>query len=212
MRRYKSRKEAKELYAVGKCRCTDCLKVKNVAAFPKNRQNKLTGHHYYCLSCNSMRSKESYKKPHVKARIKRSQRKWFESPRGRVSQKRSRYKLSRGFGRFSYAKSRAKKLGWSFTLLRPEYEFLIKQACFYCSGPLPETSVGLDRLDHLRGYEINNVVPCCRPCNVAKSDHFTVDEMVTILGPAIREIRCLREKQGREWTRGVSMLKLVVKD
>lgn len=34
---------------------------------------------------------------------------------------------------------------------------------------------GLDRRDSSRGYDLDNVVPCCRACNVAKND-MTVDE------------------------------------
>lgn len=42
--------------------------------------------------------------------------------------------------------------------------------CFYCGGKLPETGCGLDRIDSSLGYLSNNVRPCCRICNQAKSD------------------------------------------
>jgi hypothetical protein len=29
---------------------------------------------------------------------------------------------------------------------------------------------GIDRLDSSRGYEMGNVVPCCKQCNWAKND------------------------------------------
>jgi hypothetical protein len=38
----------------------------------------------------------------------------------------------------------------------------------------------LDRLDSSKGYEVSNVVSCCRPCNVAKSNVWTVGEFLEI--------------------------------
>lgn len=40
--------------------------------------------------------------------------------------------------------------------------------CYYCGGSLPRQGTGLDRLDSSRGYELDNVVACCRSCNMAK--------------------------------------------
>lgn len=57
---------------------------------------------------------------------------------------------------------------------------LIKQDCFYCgSTPVKRDTKnahlngftewnGLDRVDSLRGYTINNVVTCCSVCNRMK--------------------------------------------
>jgi hypothetical protein len=41
--------------------------------------------------------------------------------------------------------------------------------CFYC-GALPIKLNGIDRMDNTIGYEIGNVVPCCKTCNYAKRD------------------------------------------
>jgi hypothetical protein len=29
---------------------------------------------------------------------------------------------------------------------------------------------GIDRVDNTKGYSVDNCVPCCRRCNVAKAD------------------------------------------
>jgi hypothetical protein len=34
---------------------------------------------------------------------------------------------------------------------------------------------GLDRVDNGKGYEIDNVVPCCKECNYAKCDRTQKD-------------------------------------
>jgi hypothetical protein len=47
--------------------------------------------------------------------------------------------------------------------------------CHYCEAPpvLDNRKLvrnGIDRVDSSKGYVTDNVVPCCRDCNVAKSD------------------------------------------
>lgn len=70
--------------------------------------------------------------------------------------------------KFSVCRHSAHRRGLAFTLDRSEFERLLHLPCLYCgvSGP-----VGLDRVDNCVGYESQNVVPCCRICNVAKNAH-----------------------------------------
>lgn len=72
-----------------------------------------------------------------------------------------------------------------FSLLREEFDDLIKQNCFYC-GSKPELKQphrgnekyvgvpvpynGIDRVDSSIGYEKENCVPCCTRCNYMKRD------------------------------------------
>lgn len=63
-----------------------------------------------------------------------------------------------------------------------QYDFLriIEQNCFYCGNEPSnrETTTsghilsynGIDRIDNNRGYESDNIVPCCKICNSMKSD------------------------------------------
>jgi len=44
------------------------------------------------------------------------------------------------------------------------------------------------------GYTISNVVPCCKQCNIAKSDFFTYQEMLK-LGLMIQEIKDSRKSK-----------------
>ncbi|CAB4196824.1 hypothetical protein UFOVP1290_344 [uncultured Caudovirales phage] len=54
---------------------------------------------------------------------------------------------------------------------------LIQKPCYYCGFVVkfPESRNGLDRIDNAKGYNINNVVPCCYPCNIAKHE-MSIDE------------------------------------
>lgn len=49
--------------------------------------------------------------------------------------------------------------------------------CYYCGiAPNPASGLnGIDRVDSAKGYELGNVVPCCKMCNWAKRD-FTTEE------------------------------------
>lgn len=81
----------------------------------------------------------------------------------------------------------AKRAGRPFLLTEEQFEALIAAPCSYCGAPPSRTTYlparsseardhgarvynGIDRVDSSRGYETDNVVPCCRTCNVAKLD------------------------------------------
>ncbi len=92
-------------------------------------------------------------------------------------------------GRWLAAKREAKRRGLNWSIDLPTFCYLNMSACDYCGGALPETGCGLDRIDNTCGYSEDNVTPCCEWCNVARSDHFTWQEMKLFVGPAIRQIR-----------------------
>jgi hypothetical protein len=71
-----------------------------------------------------------------------------------------------------------------------------KPDCHYCGAVIPwadhnankrglQGGSNLDRKDNSRGYEADNVVPCCRRCNYGKNNFFSYDEWVQI-GALIR--------------------------
>lgn len=74
----------------------------------------------------------------------------------------------------NYRRNAAKR-GHPFALTPANFSALIFQPCHYCGaapgnrlGRLAITYSGLDRTDNSRGYELGNVVPCCRTCNELK--------------------------------------------
>jgi hypothetical protein len=120
--------------------------------------------------------------------------------------KRKQRRIARG-GRhtFSYRlnklKSSSKKRGLSVSLTIKEFRSLIDGAvCTYCGFPLPIFGAGLDRIVNSLGYSKDNCIPCCKICNVARNDNFTVDEMRRI-GVVIREIQKDRESANQEAVR-----------
>lgn len=81
---------------------------------------------------------------------------------------------------FHYYKSRARMTGKVFSLTKSEFKTLVDKNCYYC-GSAPSnvardktcngeyTYNGLDRIENDKGYQLDNVVPCCAKCNTAKS-------------------------------------------
>jgi len=77
-------------------------------------------------------------------------------------------------------KAAAKRRGHEWGLDEDEFFIIVKQACHYC-GELPQERKdskrynggfvcnGIDRKDNTRGYLLDNALPCCFPCNRAKS-------------------------------------------
>lgn len=68
-------------------------------------------------------------------------------------------------------KSSAKNRGLFLKLSKHEYEQLIDLGCSYCGCEIKNSGgCSLDRLDSNKDYTFDNVVPCCKICNVAKNN------------------------------------------
>lgn len=116
-----------------------------------------------------------------------SKLRWMKSPNGKASA-RAYYKKS-PLGLFSLYKKSAKKRGLSFTITYDQFVSLIFQACLYCGHkPISPDRNGLDRVDNELGYEIDNVVPCCHPCNSMKGKR-TVDDFVSRCNRIVTNMR-----------------------
>lgn len=73
------------------------------------------------------------------------------------------------------------KTGSGWGLSRADFRKITKSNCHYC-GASPATVAGksrdygtytyngVDRIDNLKGYFVDNVVPCCPTCNYAKRE------------------------------------------
>lgn len=83
---------------------------------------------------------------------------------------------------YSYKHS-AKIRNLPFELTYDDYYDLTQQICHYCGNPPSNVAKekgqdssrhfiynGIDRIDSKEGYSMSNCVPCCRTCNIAKSD------------------------------------------
>lgn len=78
-------------------------------------------------------------------------------------------------------KRHARDRGLSWNLTYEQVKKIIDSPCYYCGMKKSNHKVtknckegydhnGIDRIDSSKGYEIDNVVPCCKFCNRAKMD------------------------------------------
>jgi len=76
-----------------------------------------------------------------------------------------------------YRLDAAKKEKKKFLLTFEEFKVIVLKDCVYCgSAPCREIKTesgfiyynGMDRIDSMKGYTIDNTVPCCTNCNMIK--------------------------------------------
>lgn len=82
---------------------------------------------------------------------------------------------------FSNYKRSAKLRCIEFNLTKDEFRSVINHNCYYCDLPPSNKQIhprikddcilysGIDRLNSKLGYRIDNIVPCCKFCNLAKA-------------------------------------------
>lgn len=56
-------------------------------------------------------------------------------------------------------------------------ENITTKPCCYCGSSL---SIGADRIDNSKGHTKDNVIPCCKACNVIRNRFFTIEEFKLI--------------------------------
>ena len=80
---------------------------------------------------------------------------------------------------YSHYKRNAERRGIPFLLTQSEVISVIHKPCYYCGCVESDTFArkekdytikhnGMDRVDPAKGYELTNIVPCCKTCNFAK--------------------------------------------
>lgn len=86
--------------------------------------------------------------------------------------------LYRSYRHQAYKKKRP------FNLTIQDFRNLTSSNCYYCGRPPTQRAGhqknngyyyynGIDRVDSTLGYDLSNVVPCCKQCNIAKHDYTT---------------------------------------
>ena len=159
--------------------CCSCKKIKSLSEFHKNKYLTL-GRLYVCKTCVSEKGAEKRKNfsEERKNKIKNNSRNYKKSDSGKVNSIISSYKTI----------DKKSKRGFDLTKEYVTSVFLNKD-CTYCGFP----AIGLDRLDNSKGHIQGNVVPCCKECNIARNNNFSVEEMF-LIGKTIRKIKRQRIK------------------
>lgn len=137
---------------IWKCLC-DCGKIVNVAT------GALTGGNTKSCGC-------------------------WKSELSKLNSINSRYKLAKkdtGYKSiYNHYKRGATVRKLSFNIEFEEFQKLLRSKCFYCNCNPSNLYMksyynvkynGIDRIDNKIGYEIDNVVPCCKMCNISKNNY-----------------------------------------
>jgi hypothetical protein len=150
--------------------CSKCGVEKIITDFPwRNKSGGRKIRNAQCASC-----------------VREYRRSYTTSDKGRESARKSYKKHGVYWSKnriYHVSKAVAKKRKMVFTLSVDEYFNVRSLPCHYCQNVLRDDAnkgIGLDRIDNSRGYEIDNVLPCCGFCNTIRSDKFSVPEMLEI--------------------------------
>lgn len=169
--------------------CTRCKTEKLLSDFNQQKTSK-DGKTSYCKVCVKEvnkplrdKNKEKYSRQYKewyknnKERALQKSKKWKENNKERALQKskewreNNKQKIQENYKyRFSVLKISAKKRQIPMTISIEQFAGLDKLPCHYCNNKKGYAGHGLDRIDSLKGYTLENVVPCCRVCNILKSN------------------------------------------
>lgn len=81
-------------------------------------------------------------------------------------------------GRYRNCKAAAIARNYEFSLTFEQYFQTASKPCYYCSGVFDSTFSGshLDRVINNVGYTVQNIVSCCKTCNLIKNDSLSKEE------------------------------------
>lgn len=158
-------------------RCNRCKELLPATedVFVKDKSRPL-GLAYECISCHRERKRGRDSRSDRWSNMTDEQREKAKARNKRYSQtdKGRAVSLRKAYQRVD-----------SCDLTTSEVLDLIRQPCIHCgTTSLP---IGLDRIDNRKPHVKGNVAPSCSPCNFARGDRFSFEEM-QVIGQVIRQI------------------------
>jgi len=187
-------------------RCSKCKTSKEVGLFSKDKNTK-DGFCSWCKVCmaelqNHYRDTETGKmlKPinqrryreKNKEKVKEMKDKYYAANKEVISAKRKAYNRTID-GRYKLFIQAARTKGKGFGITLEQFRDLIEDGnCYYCGSSLNDfVGYCLDRIDNDKGYFVDNCIPCCPKCNIAKGVHYTVEEF-KIMIDALMDFRTIK--------------------
>lgn len=147
-------------------KCVYCGNTQSTRWYRENKYVNGTGH--ICNICYHKRHNAGRRNDPKELAYRKEYNKRPEVVKHRIEWQRNR--LKDPAKRLYQASHKAKQRGLAWTISIAEYEKLISCKCFYCDNTIEPYGGGLDRINSALGYTPENVVPCCRTCNVMKND------------------------------------------
>ena len=173
-------------------KCSKCKELKSLNNDNFNlEKTRLHGFSYNCKECEKKRSKIKYNK---NPRLGRYKLLTTEQKNNRLLTANKYYKTEKGRAIMlvsAYRKIDKLKDGKSNISQTFLINNIFNKECIYCGDT---NNLGCDRIDNSLFHTEENVVPCCKECNIARMDNFTVEEM-KLIGVAIKQVKLNRVKE-----------------
>ena len=166
--------------------CKKCGSTKTLSEYFKQGKRQGDLRSYACKKCTYERQRETNLRTGYK-----QDRTYTKTPEYRAKMReKSRTPLGRLNSYLGSAKDR--ELVWSLT--KDQFMSFWQKPCNYCGDPI--LTIGLDRIDSDLGYTMDNVCPCCTPCNMAKMN-MTVEQYVAHCKKVIRHTKKQENKNDK---------------
>jgi hypothetical protein len=153
--------------------CSKCKQEKPLDQFYPNKKRK-DGYNVWCKNCNliynsQFKDPERRKKWREKNKEynKKIHKEYYNNNKEKLN-KQSREYLQTSHGKYLTYKNGAKRRNIDFELSEQEFNTFWNKSCYYCKDEI--ATIGVDRIDSSKGYNLNNCVPCCNECNQIKMD------------------------------------------
>lgn len=123
---------------------------------------------------------DEYKQQH-KAEIKQYMKQYYQLHKNKMLERQKQYgetPIGRAAKLLSGYKKQDKKYNRGECTLTPQWivENIFSKPCHYC-GETDWRKLGCDRIDNSKPHTEDNVVPCCKDCNIKKM-HKEYDEFI----------------------------------
>lgn len=178
--------------------CTKCKIEKSTNDFYKDTRRS-DGLRSWCKKCQLLDNKKrenyynqtrkKYRKDHQDEH-REKKRQYYKDNKDKILTLGKVWRKETFNGRLTSYKRSALKRGFSWELTEEEFKSFWKLPCNYCGTEI--STIGLDRIDPLKGYILSNVTPCCYQCNIIKMD-YTEKEFIN----KIKQIYDLQRSRGR---------------
>lgn len=153
--------------------CTKCKEEKKITEFYKDKRRE-DGLKSWCKSCHleDNRKRESeykntrkeYRQTEVYKQIKRD---YYKKNKDKILTENKAWTQTFSGRLFSYKRS-AEQRDIDWLLTEEQFKMFWRKSCSYC-GDIIET-IGIDRIDSNKPYEIDNCKSCCSECNRMKME------------------------------------------
>ncbi len=158
---------------IGIKKCKKCKKFKEYSEFYIDNSNN-SGLRYSCKKCDKENQKEYRERPEVKKRSRVLVKKWRKDNPEQNKKLKKKWEQSPK-GKYNEYKKRSRERNIIFNLTFEQFITFWQKDCEYCGDKID--TIGLDRVDNKKGYNIDNVESCCTQCNTMKMD-YTEEEFI----------------------------------